>query len=107
MYLENERQYSRYNFEVADTDFLFQEFNDREEECKRTLAANLPLPAYDSVLKCCHTFNLLDARGVISATERMAYILRVRTLAKAVCASYMEHVVGMKPAEEGEEADRG
>ena len=107
VYLENERQYSTFNFEVADTDFLFQEFNDREEECKRTLAANLPLPAYDSVLKCCHTFNLLDARGVISATERMAYILRVRTLAKAVCASYMEHVVGMKPAEEGEEANRG
>ena len=79
MYLENERQYSRYNFEVADTDFLFQEFNDREAECLRTLEAGLPLPAYDSVLKCCHAFNLLDARGVISATERMAYILRVRT----------------------------
>ena len=109
VYLENERQYSTFNFEVADTDFLFQEFNDREEECKRTLAANLPLPAYDSVLKCCHTFNLLDARGVISATERMAYILRVRTLAKAVCASYMEHVVGIKPAEDdeaGKEAGR-
>ena len=106
VYLENERQYSTFNFEVADTDFLFQEFNDREAECLRTLEAGLPLPAYDSVLKCCHAFNLLDARGVISATERMAYILRVRTLAKAVCASYMEHVVGMKPAEEGEEADR-
>ena len=96
VYLENERQYSRYNFEVADTDFLFQE-------------AGLPLPAYDSVLKCCHAFNLLDARGVISATERMAYILRVRTIAKAVCASYMEHVVGIKPAEDdeaGKEAGR-
>ena len=104
VYLENERQYSRYNFEVADTDFLFQEFNDREAECLRTLEANLPLPAYDSVLKCCHAFNLLDARGVISATERMAYILRVRTLAKACCASYMEHVVGIAPAEEGEAA---
>ncbi len=102
MYLENERQYSKFNFEVADTDFLFQEFNEREAECKRTLDADLPLPAYDSVLKCCHTFNLLDARGVISATERMAYILRVRTLAKAVCASYMEHVVGIKPAEDVE-----
>ena len=67
VYLENERQYSRYNFEVADTDFLFQEFNDREAECLRTLEAGLPLPAYDSVLKCCHAFNLLDARGVISA----------------------------------------
>ena len=77
---------------------MFQEFNDREAECLRTLEANLPLPAYDSVLKCCHAFNLLDARGVISATERMAYILRVRTLAKACCASYMEHVVGLAPA---------
>ena len=95
VYLENEKQYSRYNFEVADTEFLFQEFNDREAECGKTLAAGLPLPAYDSVLKCCHAFNLLDARGVISATERMAYILRVRTLAKACCASYMAHVVGM------------
>ncbi len=95
VYLENEKQYSAFNFEVADTDFLFQEFNDREAECGRTLAAGLPLPAYDSVLKCCHAFNLLDARGVISATERMAYILRVRTLAKACCASYMKHVVGM------------
>ena len=80
---------------MADTDFLFQEFADREVECLRTLKADLPLPAYDSVLKCCHAFNLLDARGVISATERMAYILRVRTLAKACCASYMKNVVGM------------
>lgn len=95
VYLENEREYSKFNFEVADTDFLFQEFADREVECLRTLKASLPLPAYDSVLKCCHAFNLLDARGVISATERMAYILRVRTLAKACCASYMKNVVGM------------
>ena len=66
-------------------------------------AANLPLPAYDWLLKCCHTFNLLDARGVISATERMAYILRVRSMAKDCCASYMETVVGIAPAvEEGE-----
>ena len=107
VFLENEREYSAYNFEVADTEFLFQEFNEREKECMRVLDAGLPLPAYDSVLKCCHAFNLLDARGVISATERMAYILRVRTLAKAVCASYLEHVVGEKPAggdEEGKEA---
>ncbi|MEE0478342.1 MAG: glycine--tRNA ligase subunit alpha, partial [Adlercreutzia sp.] len=95
VYLENEREYSAFNFEVADTEFLFQEFADREVECLRTLKASLPLPAYDSVLKCCHAFNLLDARGVISATERMAYILRVRTLAKACCASYMKNVVGM------------
>lgn len=105
VYLENERQYSRYNFEVADTDFLFGEFNDREAECMRTLEAGLPLPAYDSVLKCCHAFNLLDARGVISATERMAYILRVRTIAKACCASYMEHVVGIEAAGDDGAAD--
>ena len=66
VYLENEREYSAFNFEVADTEFLFQEFADREVECLRTLKASLPLPAYDSVLKCCHAFNLLDARGVIS-----------------------------------------
>ncbi|MCL2826779.1 MAG: glycine--tRNA ligase subunit alpha [Eggerthellaceae bacterium] len=105
VFLENERQYSAYNFEVADTEFLFREFSDREAECARTLAAGLPLPAYDSVLKCCHTFNLLDARGVISATERMAYILRVRTLAKSCCASYLEHVVGVQGrGEEGGQA---
>ncbi len=104
VYLENEREYSAYNFEVADTDFLFQEFADREIECLRTLRAGLPLPAYDSVLKCCHAFNLLDARGVISATERMAYILRVRTLAKACCASYMKNVVGVEVAEADLEA---
>ena len=69
-------------------------------ECKRVLEAGLPLPAYDYVLKCSHAFNLLDARGVISATERMAYILRVRTIAKACCASYLEHVVGVKPAQD-------
>ncbi|MBP5313855.1 MAG: glycine--tRNA ligase subunit alpha, partial [Eggerthellaceae bacterium] len=101
VYLENEKQQSAYNFEVADTEFLFKEFAAREQECKRTLRANLPLPAYDSVLKCCHTFNLLDARGVISATERMSYILRVRTLAKACCASYMKNVVGLDVEVEG------
>ena len=57
VYLENEREYSAFNFEVADTEFLFQEFADREVECLRTLKASLPLPAYDSVLKCCHAFN--------------------------------------------------
>ena len=73
---------------------------------QKTLEAGLPLPAYDYVLKCSHAFNLLDARGVISATERMGYILRVRTIAKACCASYLEHVVGQAPAsaEEGGEA---
>ena len=69
------------------------------------LEAGLPLPAYDYVLKCSHAFNLLDARGVISATERMGYILRVRTIAKACCASYLEHVIDPAlAADEGEEA---
>ena len=105
VFLENEREFSAYNFEVADTDFLFGEFDRYEAECLRTLEAGLPLPAYDYVLKCSHAFNLLDARGVISATERMGYILRVRTIAKACCASYLEHVVGQAPAaaEEGGE----
>ena len=101
VFLENEREFSAYNFEVADTDLLFGEFDRYEAECNRVLEAGLPLPAYDYVLKCSHAFNLLDARGVISATERMGYILRVRTLAKACCASYLEHVVGIE-AKEGE-----
>ena len=94
VFLENEREFSAYNFEVADTELLFGEFDRYEAECGRALEAGLPLPAYDYVLKCSHAFNLLDARGVISATERMAYILRVRTIAKACCAAYLEHVAG-------------
>lgn len=96
VFLENEREFSTYNFEVADTDFLFDEFDKYEKECNATLDKNLPLPAYDYVLKCSHAFNLLDARGVISATERMGYILRVRTIAKACCESYMKNVIGNK-----------
>ena len=107
VFLENEREFSAYNFEVADTDFLFGEFDRYERECNRTLEAGLPLPAYDYVLKCSHAFNLLDARGVISATERMGYILRVRTIAKACCASYIEHVVGESTSSAGEEATDG
>lgn len=95
VFLENEREFSAYNFEVADTDLLFGEFDRYEAECLRTLEAGLPLPAYDYVLKCSHAFNLLDARGVISATERMGYILRVRTIAKACCKAYLEKVVGL------------
>ena len=93
VFLENEREFSAYNFEVANTQLLFGEFDRYEKECKSALDAGLALPAYDYVLKCSHAFNLLDARGAISATERMAYILRVRTIAKACCASYLEHVV--------------
>ena len=117
VFLENEREFSAYNFEVADTELLFGEFDRYEAECNRVLAAGLPLPAYDYVLKCSHAFNLLDARGVISATERMGYILRVRTIAKACCASYLETVAAegatgyqrdAAPAsEEGKEASDG
>ena len=117
VFLENEREFSAYNFEVADTQLLFGEFDRYEAECNRVLAAGLPLAAYDYVLKCSHAFNLLDARGVISATERMGYILRVRTIAKACCASYLETVAAegatgyqrdAAPAsEEGKEADDG
>jgi glycyl-tRNA synthetase alpha chain len=90
VFLRNEKQYSAYNFEVADVDMLRRNFDVSEAECKRALDAGLPLPAYDYVLKCSHAFNLLDARGAIAVTERMGYILRVRTLAKGCCAAYIE-----------------
>jgi glycyl-tRNA synthetase alpha chain len=89
VYLENERQWSRYNFEVADTEVLFGRFAEYERECNRCLDAGLVLPAYDQVLKCSHTFNLLDARGVVSVTERGAYIWRVRALAARVAEAYL------------------
>ena len=93
VFYENEREQSAYDFEFADTDMLFARFDANERECMRLLDLGLPLPAYDCVMKCSHAFNLLDARGAISATERMAYILRVRTMAKACCESYLEHVI--------------
>jgi glycyl-tRNA synthetase alpha chain len=80
-----EVEYSAHNFEHADTDILFQQFKDAEAECQNLLAAGVPLPAYDQCIKASHLFNLLDARGVISVTERQAYIGRVRALAK-LCA---------------------
>ncbi|RMF08477.1 MAG: glycine--tRNA ligase subunit alpha [Alphaproteobacteria bacterium] len=90
VYLENERQFSAYNFVHADTELLFQHFRDAEKECQALLAAKLPLPAYDQCMKASHTFNLLDARGVISVTERAAYIGRVRALAKGCCEAWLE-----------------
>ena len=93
VFYENEREQSAYDFEFADTDMLFARFDANERECMRLLDLGLPLPAYDCVMKCSHAFNLLDARGAISATERMAYILRVRTMAKPCCESYLEHVI--------------
>jgi len=89
VFLENEVQHSTYNFEVANTDRLRQHFEDAEAECALILEKKLPLPAYDQCLKASHLFNLLDARGVISVTERQAYIGRVRALAKACCEQWV------------------
>jgi glycyl-tRNA synthetase alpha chain len=85
VFLENERQFSRYSFEAANTDILFRHFQDAEEESRHLLTQNLPLPAYDQCLKASHIFNLLDARGMISVTERASYIARVREIAKGCC----------------------
>jgi len=90
VYRESERQWSAYNFELAPVDALTARFAEREKECRSLLERGLPLPAYDQVLKCSHTFNLLDARGAISATERAAYIGRVRELARDVAKLYLE-----------------
>ena len=91
VYLENEREFSTYNFEIASVDLMREKFDEYEQECHRCLEAGQPLPAYDCVLKCSHAFNLLDSRGAISATERAAYILRVRAVAKACCEAWMAH----------------
>ncbi len=85
---QNEVEQSRYNFEHANTQWLFQQFNDYEAEANRLMEVGLPLPAYEMVMKCSHTFNLLDARGAISVTERAAYIGRVRALARRVAQAY-------------------
>jgi glycyl-tRNA synthetase alpha chain len=89
IYHRAEREFSAYNFEYADTERLLVRFGDCERECARLLEHGLALPAYDQMLKAGHTFNLLDARGVISVTERQAYIGRVRTLAKACCEAWV------------------
>src|SRR6516165_1591524 len=101
VFLQAEQEYSRFNFEIADVVLLHQHFRDAERECKALLAAGaaradandkrhkLALPAYDQCIKASHIFNLLDARGVISVTERQSYILRVRNLAKACCDAWL------------------
>jgi len=98
VFLQAEQEYSRYNFEHADTDMLLAHFRDAEKECKALLEAGrraegdrhlLALPAYDQAIKASHIFNLLDARGVISVTERQSYILRVRDLSKACCGAWL------------------
>ncbi len=86
---QNEVEQSTYNFEQADTTHLFKEFDACEVECNRLIESQLPLPAYEQVLKASHVFNLLDSRQVISVTERQQYILRIRTLARLVATTYL------------------
>lgn len=99
---QNEVEMSTYNFEHADTYWLFKAFDTYEAESQRLIENNLPLPAYEHVLKASHTFNLLDARHAISVTERQRFILRVRNLAKQVAQAYFEarHRLGFPLADE-------
>jgi glycyl-tRNA synthetase alpha chain len=97
VFKQAEQEYSRFNFEYANTDLLFQHFKDAEAECLSLIEKGkagerhlLALPAYDQCIKASHAFNLLDARGVISVTERQSYILRVRELAKACGAAWLK-----------------
>ncbi len=98
VFLQNEQESSRYNFEYADTDMLFRHFKDAETECRSLLEKGegpdgrhlLAVPAYEQVIKASHAFNLLDARGVISVTERQSYILRIRELAKACGEAWLK-----------------
>jgi glycyl-tRNA synthetase alpha chain len=113
VFLQAEQEYSRHNFEYANTDHLFRHFEDAEKECLALLAAGAPqgaispsrgeisqsphrmvFPAYDQCIKASHAFNLLDARGVISVTERQSYILRVRNLAKACGEAFLKTEAG-------------
>ncbi|HET9700150.1 MAG TPA: glycine--tRNA ligase subunit alpha [Burkholderiales bacterium] len=90
VYHQNEVEQSKYNFEHSNVNWLFEQFNMYEAEAKRLLELNLPLPGYEQVMRCSHTFNLLDARGAISVTERAAYIARVRALARLVAQAYYD-----------------
>ncbi len=106
VFLQAEQEYSRHNFEAADTAMLFRQFTDAETACRTYLDAGAPAegerhrivqPAYDQCIKASHVFNLLDARGVISVTERQSYILRVRELAKACGAAWLKTAAGGAP----------
>jgi glycyl-tRNA synthetase alpha chain len=90
VYHQNEVEQSKYNFELSNTDMLFRHFGEFEAEAKRLIEAQCVLPAYEMVMKASHTFNLLDARGAVSVTERATYIARVRALAKAVAEAYYQ-----------------
>jgi glycyl-tRNA synthetase alpha chain len=90
VYHQNEVEQSRYNYELSNTEMLFRHFGEYESEAKRLIEAQCVLPAYEMVMKCSHSFNLLDAHGAISVTERAAYIGRVRALARSVAQAYYE-----------------
>jgi glycyl-tRNA synthetase alpha chain len=109
VFLQAEQEYSRHNFEFADTDMLFEQFRMAEAACRKYIDAGwvtvgnrrrhlTALPAYDQCIKASHVFNLLDARGVISVTERQSYILRVRELAKACGEAWLATEAGGAPA---------
>lgn len=103
-----EVEHSTYTFEVSDVKMLFTLFNMYEEEARKAMERNLVFPAYDYVLKCSHSFNLLDARGAISVTERTGFIARVRNLARSVAATYLEEREKLGfPLLKKEGADRG
>jgi len=112
VYHQNEVEQSKYNFELADVKMLFDHFGQYESEAKRLMEAQCVLPAYEMVMKCSHTFNLLDARGAISVTERAAYIGRVRALARLIAQAYFKsrEALGfplVKPAVEKTKKARG
>jgi glycyl-tRNA synthetase alpha chain len=92
VFLENERQMSKWHFEVADTDRLFDLFKQAAAESENSLKAGVPIAAYEQAIKASHIFNTLQARGVISVAERQAYIGRVRDLAKGACEAWMAHM---------------
>ncbi|MCR6673517.1 glycine--tRNA ligase subunit alpha [Devosia ginsengisoli] len=101
VFLQNEQESSKYNFEAADTEILFRHFDDAEKECRSILAKGaagnrqtMAIPAYEQVVKASHNFNLLDARGVISVTERQSYILRIRELAKSCGEAWLQTAGG-------------
>ena len=91
VYLQSEKEFSAYNFDHANTDFLLKNFEIAEKECKSLLEKKLPLPAYDQCLKASHIFNLLDSRGVIAVAERTGYINRIRDLAKGAGSTWLEN----------------
>jgi glycyl-tRNA synthetase alpha chain len=90
IFLQAEKEFSAHNFDYANIDMLTREFEDAERECINLLQHELPLPAYDQCIKASHRFNLLDARGVISVTERQSYIARVRSLSKGCCEAWLK-----------------